>query len=154
MQVNEILKVKGSTLFTISPDELLSDGVITMAEHNVGSLVVMSQGRLVGMLTFREVINVLAQRQIEHREGPTPPVAEIYIRDVMNPEPRVVAPDLEVNELRRLMIESPQRYVPVMDGVVLLGVISFYDVARAVLDEHEHENRMLKAYIHDLPADS
>jgi len=153
MRVNEILKVKGNTLFTVSPDELLSEGVITMAENDIGSLVVMSQGQLVGMLTFREVLKVLARRQVEHRAGPTPPVAEIYIRDVMKPDPRVVSPDMDVNDLRRVMLESRERYLPVMDGDVLLGVVSFHDVARAVLDEQSFENKMLKAYIRDWPAE-
>jgi len=153
MQVNEVLKVKGNTLFTVSPDALLSEGVMTMAENDIGSLVVMSQGRLVGMLTFREVLKVLAKRQSEHRSGPTPPVAEIYIREVMKPDPNIVAPDMDVNNLRRVMLETRERYLPVMDGDVLLGVISFHDVARAVLDEQGFENKMLKAYIRDWPAE-
>jgi len=153
MQVSEILKVKGTTLFTVSPQDMLSDAVIVMAEHDIGSLVVMERGRLAGMLTFREVIRVLARRQQEHRTGPTPPVAEIIVRDVMNPRPSVVQPQMDVNELRRVMLEAHERYLPVMDGELLLGVISFHDVARAVLEEQGFENRMLKAYIRDWPAD-
>jgi CBS domain-containing protein len=60
---------------------------------------------------------------------------------------------MDVNELRRSMIDSHQRYFPVMEGSTLLGVISFLDVARAVLEEQSFENRMLKAYIHDFPAE-
>jgi CBS domain-containing protein len=153
MQVNEILKVKGTTLFTVTPDTMLSEAVIVMAEHDIGSLVVMDQGRLAGMLTFREVIRTLAKRQQEQRIGPTPPVAEIVVREVMNPHPSIAHPDMEVNELRRTMIETKQRYLPVMQGEVLLGVVSFHDVARAVLDEQGFENRMLKAYIRDWPAE-
>ncbi|TXL61667.1 CBS domain-containing protein [Zeimonas arvi] len=153
MQVSEVLRVKGNTLFTVTPDTMLSDCVVTMAEHDIGSLVVMERGKLAGMLTFREVLRVLAKRQLEHRSGPTPPVAEIVVRDVMNPEPQVAAPAMEVNELRRLMLEHHQRYMPVMDDETLLGVISFHDVAKAVLEEQGFENRMLKAYIRDWPAE-
>ncbi len=153
MEVSEILKVKGTTLFTVGPDSTLSDAVIVMADHDIGSLVVMDRGRLVGMLTFREVIRVLAKRQKEHRTGPTPPVAELIVRDVMNPSPTIAAPAMDVNDLRRLMLENHQRYLPVMDGEVLLGVISFHDVAKAVLEEQSFENRMLKAYIRDWPAE-
>ena len=153
MQVSEILRVKGSTLFTVGPDTPLSDCVITMAENDIGSLVVMHQGRLAGMLTFREVLKVLAKRQIEHRHGPTPPVEEIGVGEVMNGAPNVASPTMEVNELRRVMIETHQRYLPVMDGDVLLGVLSFHDVARAVLEEQGFENKMLKAYIRDWPAE-
>lgn len=153
MEVSEILRVKGKTLYTVTPDTMLSDCVITMAEHDIGSLIVMERGRLVGMLTFREVIRVLARRQLEHREGPTPPVAEIVVREVMNPTPTVIAPTTEVNQLRSTMIETHQRYLPVLDGDTVLGVISFHDVARAVLEEQGFENRLLKAYIRDWPAE-
>ena len=153
MEVSEILRVKGTTLYTVTPDTMLSDGVITMAEHDIGSLIVMERGRLVGMLTFREVIRLLARRQLEHREGPTPPVAEIVVREVMNPSPTVIAPTTEVKHLRSTMIETHERYLPVLDGDTVLGVISFHDVARAVLEEQGFENRMLKAYIRDWPAE-
>jgi CBS domain-containing protein len=153
MQVQEILRVKGNTLFTAAPGAKLSDSVVTMAEHDIGSLVVMEKGKLVGMLTFREVIRVLAKRQMEHRSGPTPPVSDIIVRDVMNAKPIVVSPQTDVNDLRRTMLETKQRYLPVMDGEMLMGVISFHDVARAVLDEQSFENRMLKAYIRDWPAE-
>jgi CBS domain-containing protein len=153
MQVSEVLRVKGNTLFTVTPATMLSDCVVTMAEHDIGSLVVMDHGRLAGMLTFREVLRVLAKRQLEQRSGPTPPVAEIIVRDVMNPEPRIAAPSMDVNELRRTMLEHHQRYMPVMDGDILLGVVSFHDVAKAVLEEQGFENRMLKAYIRDWPAE-
>ncbi len=153
MQVSEILRVKGSTLFTVAPETMLSDCVISMAEQDIGSLVVMDKGQLAGMLTFREVLRVLAKRQLEQRSGPTPPVAEILAREVMNANPTVAAPNMDVNELRRIMLETRQRYLPVMDGGTLLGVLSFHDVARAVLEEQSFENKMLKAYIRDWPAE-
>jgi CBS domain-containing protein len=62
-----------------------------------------------------------------------------------------VTPATDVNEVRRLMLEKLARYTPVMDGRTLIGVISFYDVARAVYEEQSFENRMLKAYIRDWP---
>ncbi|MDO4231288.1 MAG: CBS domain-containing protein [Lautropia sp.] len=151
MIVADILSLKGNALFTVSPDAMLSHGVITMDQHDIGSLVVMENGRLAGMLSFREIIRVLARRQHEHRSGPTKPVAEIVIRDVMDPDPLVVAPSLDVNELRRVMLDTHTRYVPVMEGEVLMGVVSFHDVARSVLDAQTFENRMLKAYIRDWP---
>ena len=154
MQVSEVLRVKGSTLFTVNPEMMLSDCVITMADHDIGSLVVMDRGRLAGMLTFREILRVLARRHLEHRSGPTGPIAETVVRDVMNADPFVVSPNMDLNELRRVMLETRQRYLPVMDDAVLLGVISFHDVARAVLEEQSFENRMLKAYIRDWPAEA
>ena len=69
MEVREILRVKGNTLFTVSPNTMLSECVVIMAEHDIGSLVVMRQGKLAGMLTFREVLRVLAKRQMEDRKS-------------------------------------------------------------------------------------
>ena len=153
MKVKEVLTVKGNTLFTVNPEDPLSDGVIVMAEQDIGSLVVMDQGRLAGMLTFREVIRILAKRQTEDRSGPTPPVSEFKVKEVMHTDPFVVNPEMDVDELRAAMIENRQRYLPVMDDNTLMGVISFHDVARAVLSEQDFENKMLKAYIRDWPAE-
>jgi CBS domain-containing protein len=152
MLVKEILKIKGSTLFTAAPDSPLSDAVISMADHDIGSLVVMEKGKFSGMLTFREVLKVLAARQKEERIGPTPTMAAIKVRDVMDANPAIATQNMEVDQLRQLMLEKHQRYVPVMDQDVLLGVISFHDVAKAVLEEQSFENRMLKGYIKDWPA--
>lgn len=155
MKVKEVLKVKGSTLFTATPEMPLSDAVVSMADQDIGSLVVLSSGRLVGMITFREVIEVLAKRQREGRTGPTPTFSRITVGEAMHAQPLTAGLDMEVDELRRVMLESHTRYVPVLDedGTTLLGVISFHDVARAVLEERNLENKMLKAYIRDWPED-
>lgn len=152
MQVKEILRIKGSTLYTVTPATTMADAVISMADHDIGSVVVMEAGKLAGMLTFREIIKVLAKRQQENRIGPTPTMSQILVNEVMNGSPAVATPEMEVDELRTIMIESHQRYMPVMDGDMLLGVISFHDVARAVLEEQAFENRMLKGYIKNWPA--
>lgn len=153
MKVSKILEVKGKTLFTLGPEESLAAAVMVMAEHDIGSIVVMSDGKLAGMLTFREVIRILAKRQAEHRSGPTPPVSSFKVGEVMNPSPTVANPDMDVDSLRKIMVDSHERYLPVMDGPTLLGVVSFHDVARAVLDMQGFENKMLKAYIRDWPAE-
>ena len=143
MRVSDILRVKGNTLYTLGPDHTLWSAVQTMAQHDIGSVVVMEHGRLVGILTFREIINTLHQNGGQIGGG--------TIASVMDRNPQTVKPDTDVNEVRRLMLESHVRYLPVLDGTTLAGVISFYDVARAVLEEQGLENQMLKAYIRDWP---
>jgi CBS domain-containing protein len=143
MQVSEILKVKGNALFTIAPEGRLSEAVSVMAQHNMGSLVVMDKGRMVGMLTFREIL--LA---IDEGRGA---LGDARVGDVMEPDPVTASPGMEVNELRRTMIDSGARYLPVMDRDRLIGVVSFRDVAKAVLEEQDFENRMLKGYIKNWP---
>ncbi|SNT20564.1 CBS domain-containing protein [Noviherbaspirillum humi] len=146
MKVSEILKVKGDILYTVSPDTPMRDAVDTMAERDIGSLVVMEFGELVGMLTFREVMKTLYQNKGS--------IGTETVRKHMDDHPISITPDTEVNEVRRLMLERHARYVPVMDAKTLLGVISFYDVAKAVLEAQSFENKMLKAYIRDWPAET
>lgn len=153
MKVAEILRLKGNTLYTVSPETPLAEAVITMAERDIGSVVVMQAGRLAGMLTFREVLRVLAKRQQEQRVGPTPTMAEIPVSEVMNTKPTLTDPEMSVDELRRVMNACGERYLPVIDGDTLLGVVSFHDVARAVLEAQSFENKMLKAYIRDWPSE-
>ncbi|MBI2306553.1 MAG: CBS domain-containing protein [Rhodocyclales bacterium] len=143
MQVREILRVKGTTLFTATPNELLAEAISAMADHDVGSLVVMNSGAMVGMLTFREVLQAV-NRHKGKLDGVT--VGDVMVRD-----PVTVPPSMPVDELRRLMIDKHSRYLPVMEGDVLQGVISFLDVAKAVLEEQGFENRMLKNYIRNWP---
>jgi CBS domain-containing protein len=143
MLSKEILRIKGTVLYTIAPEGRLWDGVGTMVENDIGSLVVMDHGRLVGMLTFREVLAALHRFHEDF--------AHLKVEDVMLKEPRFVGPDMEVDDLRRTMLESHARYMPVMDGSTLVGVLSFHDVAKAVLEEQTFENRMLKGYIKNWP---
>lgn len=154
MQVRDILKFKEPMLFKTSPEALLSDAVVTMADENIGSLAVLSEGKLAGMLTFREILVVLAKRQREHRTGPTPTMSHITVKEVMNSKPTCSHPDMTVDELRSVMNACGERYLPVVDAdKAVLGVVSFHDVARAVLEAQKFENQMLKAYIRDWPDD-
>ncbi len=152
MEVKEVLQVKDSTLFAVHPDSPLSEAVIMMAENDVGSAIVIEEGRLAGMLTFREVLAILAKRQTERRIGPTPPIAEILVIEAMDSNPPTAHPDMDVDELRRMMVDSHTRYVPVMEGDTIVGIVSFHDVAKAVLEERNMENKLLKAYIKDWPS--
>jgi CBS domain-containing protein len=143
MKVSDILRVKGGTLFTVVPDQPLGEALKTMAEHDIGSLVVMEHGDLVGILTFREAIQAVVAN------GGT--VGTTTVRSVMDNAPLTCTLETEVDEVRRMMLGRHARYMPVMNQRTLMGVISFYDVAKAVVDAQDFENRMLKAYIRDWP---
>jgi CBS domain-containing protein len=144
MQVKEILRVKGNRLLSIEPSGRAVDAVRTMSEQNLGSLLVLDQGRMVGILTFREILQSLAQRNGA--------IGDVRVGDIMVRDPVTAAPDMEVNDLRRTMLDSGARYLPVMQDGKLIGVISFRDVAKAVLEEQDFENKMLKGYIKNWPA--
>ena len=145
MKVSDILRVKGNTLYTVTPDEPLSVAVEAMGERDIGSLVVMEHGDLVGMLTFREVIQALV------KNGGS--VGTLRVRTAMDDAPLTCTLETEMDEVRRMMLDRHARYMPVMDRKMLMGVISFYDVAKAVVDSQNFENKMLKAYIRDWPED-
>lgn len=146
MKVSDILRVKGNTLFTITPEHRLSDAVTTMAEEDIGSLVVMDHGDLTGMLTFREVMAALVGNGMQ--------IGDQAVRAVMDKAPLTCSPDTEIDEVRRMMLGRHARYMPVLDGRTLMGVISFYDVAKTVVEAQDFENRMLKAYIRDWPEET
>ena len=143
MLVSEILRIKGTTLYTTTPGAPVKEAVKVMAEHDVGSLVVMDRGRMAGLVTFAEVLKAL----VEHAGV----LGGLAVSAVYDPEPLTAEPDLDVVDLRRVMLERHARYVPVMDGTTLSGVVSFHDVAKAVYEEQSFENRMLKSYIKDWP---
>ena len=143
MKVSDILRVKGNTLYTIHPDTPLAQAAQTMAEMDIGSLVVMEHGDLVGMLTFREVIASTVAN------GGT--FGTRIVRTVMDDAPLTCTPETDMNEVRRMMLQRHARYMPVLERRTLMGVVSFYDVAKAVVDAQDFENRMLKAYIRDWP---
>ena len=145
MKVSDILRVKGGTLYTVTPDTPLHEAVMAMSERDIGSLVVMNGGELAGMLTFREVIQAVV------KGGGS--LGNIYVRSVMEDHPLTCTPETEIDEVRRMMLGRHARYLPVMSQRTLMGVISFYDVAKAVVDGQDFENRMLKAYIRDWPVE-
>src|SRR6266568_6872055 len=145
MKVRDILRVKGGTLYTVTPDSPLQEAVIAMSERDIGSLVVMDGGEVAGMLTFREVIQAVVMG------GGS--LGKTLVRSVMDDHPLTCTPETEIDEVRRMMLGRHARYLPVMTQRTLMGVISFYDVAKAVVDGQDFENRMLKAYIRDWPVE-
>jgi CBS domain-containing protein len=143
MIIRDILNLKGSTIFSITPDGRVSDAVSTMVQNDIGSLVVMAGGKMTGMLTFREVL-----RGIDAQRGN---LGDLPVRDVMVSDPVTCSPDDTSEALREVMTQQHVRYVPVIDGGNLLGVISFHDIAKAAIKEASFENRLLKRYIKNWP---
>ena len=143
MKVSDILRVKGGTLFTITPEDSLADAAKLMAEKDIGSLVVISHGMVVGMLTFREVI------QATVRNGGSFGTTTVY--RAMDNGPLICTMETDIDEVRRMMLDRHARYMPVINNRMLMGVVSFYDVAKTVVESQNFENKMLKAYIRDWP---
>lgn len=143
MHIRDILNLKGNTIYSIAPGGLLSEAVSMMVKHDVGSLVVLSQGVMVGMVTFREALAAL------DASGGT--LGQRSVEEVMVKDPASGKPDDTIDEMRTLMTEQHVRYLPIMESGRLLGVLSFHDVARAALKAASFENRLLKQYIKNWP---
>ena len=95
MKVSDILRVKGGTLYTVHPDDSLSQAMTTMAEKDMGSLVVVEGGGVVGMLTFREVIKDVVKSQGN--------IGTTSVRAAMEEQPLLCSVDTDIEEVRRMM---------------------------------------------------
>ena len=145
MRIRDILRLKGGAIYSVEPATPLPEAVALMVRHDVGSLVVMAGGRMVGMLTFREVLKAL-----DAGGG----IGDATAGDVMTPDPIYGNPDDTIDELRAVMTQHHVRYLPVKDGDALVGVVSFHDAAKAIIKETTLENRLLRRYIEADPVDA
>jgi CBS domain-containing protein len=143
MIVRDILTMKGNAVFSIAPADRVAAGIAAMVEHDVGSLVVMDSDTMVGLLTFREILRALAAAGTDARA--------LTVADIMVREPQCAGPDDALDHLREIMTRNHVRYLPVIENGALLGIISFHDIAHAVIRETASENRLLKRYIEDRP---
>ena len=143
MIVRDIVKMKGSNIFSIAPGGSASEALAVMVKNDIGSLVVLDGGRLAGMLTFREIL-----RALDANRGS---LGSLKVSDVMIRDPACGSPEDSMEYLREMMNKDHIRYLPVKEGDKLLGVISFHDVANAVIKEVTLHNRMMKSYIKNWP---
>jgi CBS domain-containing protein len=143
MLVRDILNLKGATIHSIGSDASLAVAVSLMVARDIGSLVVMDGAHMAGLITFREVL-----RAVDHCGGK---LDGVCVRDVMVRHPLCAQPGDSMDELRGLMTEHHVRYVPVREGQRLAGIVSFHDVAKAVIRETALENRLLKRYLESEP---
>jgi CBS domain-containing protein len=145
MQIREILGMKGGTIFSIAPQGRLADAVDLMVSNDIGSLVVMEDGAMTGMLTFREVLRSLR----EHGGN----LGDALVAEAMNRAPITATTADSVDQARAVMTQNHVRYLPIVEDGRLLGVISFHDIAKATIQQTSFENRLLKRYIRNWPED-
>jgi CBS domain-containing protein len=141
--IRDILNLKGGSIYSVEPAAALTEVVALMVQHDIGSLVVIENGRMCGMLTFREVLQALLAK------GGS--LGGMCAHDVMLRDPICGTPADTIDKLREIMTQHHVRYLPVKDGQKLIGIISFHDVAKAIIKETRLENRLLKRYIEHSP---
>jgi len=143
MIVRDIVKMKGSNIVTTSPAGSVVEALAVMVRNDIGSLVVLDGAKLAGMLTFREILKAL--------DANGGNLGSLKVREVMIANPVCGNPEDSLESLREMMNKDHIRYLPVKEGDRLLGVISFHDVANAVIKETSFHNRLLKTYIRNWP---
>jgi predicted transcriptional regulator len=133
-----------STLFSIGPDTPVAEAVSAMVRHEISSIVVKENDDMVGLITLREILMGL------NSHGGA--LMQAKCRHVMKPNPPVAKPEDSVDHLRGLMTELHITHVPVMTDGIVVGILSFHDIARSAIKDVAFENQLLKQYIKNWPA--
>ncbi|MFI6484678.1 CBS domain-containing protein [Nonomuraea sp. NPDC050663] len=141
MLIGSILRAKGSEVMTVSPDATVRELLAQLAEHNIGAVVVSSDGTTIsGIVSERDVVRRL------HDRGPE--VLDATVSSIMTTEVRTVGPNANVDDLRRTMTTHRFRHVPVVDAGRLVGIVSIGDVVKSAIEELETERASLVDYLH------
>lgn len=140
MKVRDVLLAKGEQVFSISPYQTIKDVVRVLMAHRIGALLVVDEGRTVGIITERDVLR-------ECLDG-AERLESILVRDAMTRDLVVGAPDDDVDEVMAQMTEHRVRHLPIIDSGQVAGLISLGDAVKITLDETADENGFLREYIH------
>jgi len=141
--VRRLLEGKTKGVWSIAPDQTVEEGVRLMDEHDVGALLVVAQGRLVGIVTERDVVR---KGVLQGRNPATTPIAEIMTERVL-----YVRPEQTVEECMALMTDKHLRHLPVLDDGRMLGIVSIRDVVADLIAEKSFMIEQLENYIYDIP---
>ncbi|MBL8288505.1 MAG: CBS domain-containing protein [Rubrivivax sp.] len=137
--VSELLDKRDGTLWHVRPDDTVYAALELLASYEVGALMVMDGGRLVGVFSERDYTRKIALVGRNSRETR---VAEIMTRNVVT-----VAPKTTTTEAMALMSEKKIRHLPVLDGTTVLGMISIRDIMDDIIADHESTIAHLESYI-------
>lgn len=139
MKVKELLSIKGIECFSIQSSDMLQAAAKQMAECNIGALLVMDRGSLVGIVTERDIVKNAA--------GAGLPMKEVVIKDVMSANLLVVKPGDDLDYVMAIMIQNNIRHLPVIEENGLMGLLSMRDVVRVLVKNLKAENHYLKDFI-------
>ena len=137
--IGQILQEKGGDVISISPEATVFDAIKTMADQNVGALVVMERGKVVGLITERTYAREVVLK------GRTSPAT--LVRDVMETDLPYVSPEQMVEECMAVMTETRLRHLPVFSRGELVGLISMGDLVKSIIGHQEFTIEQLLHYI-------
>ncbi len=138
--VSELLRNRESALWHVRPDDTVFAALQLLSQYEVGALMVMEQGKLVGVLSERDYTRKVA---LQGRSSKDTLVADIMTRNVIS-----VSPSAGVRQCMALMSEKRIRHLPVLDGATVLGMISIRDLMDDIIADHEVTIAQLESYIH------
>jgi len=139
MKVKELLSIKGLECFSIQSLDTLQAAAKQMAECNIGALLVMDRGSLVGIVTERDIVKNAAGEGLAMKQ--------VVIKDVMSANLLVVKPADDLDYVMAIMIQNNIRHLPVIEENGLLGLLSMRDVVRVLVKNLKAENHYLKDFI-------
>ena len=137
--ISALLHHKGSTVWNISPEATVFDAIKLLADKNIGSLPVISHGRLAGIFTERDYTRKIALA------GKTS--KQTLVKEIVTPDVITVAPDESVEECMRLMTENRIRHLPVMQNDELVGIISIGDLVNWIISAQDAAIAQMESYI-------
>jgi CBS domain-containing protein len=137
--IRQLLQEKGGELVTIGPNANVFDAIKTMADRNVGALVVMDGGRMVGLITERIYAREVV---LKGRTSPTTAVCDVMAKDLPYAKPEQL-----VEEVMAVMSQTRLRHLPVFDHGELVGLISMGDLVKSIIGHHEFTIEQLLHYI-------
>jgi len=138
-KIRQLLTEKGGTVLSVGPDDSVLDAIKMMADNDVGSLVVLEDGELVGIFTERHYARKVI---LKGRSSPKTP-----IRDVMELEVACVGPDHTVEECMALMTTDRIRHLPVIENGRLVGIISIGDLVKSIIADQKFHIEQLENLI-------
>ena len=139
MKIRDVLRTKGTDVIQIDPDRPILDAVRLLSDHRIGSLVVTRGGEIAGIVSERDILNLVA-------ENPDA-LGRTEVADIMTTDVIVAVPEDDLDYVMNIMTNNKVRHLPIVDDGRLAGIVSIGDVVHEVRKSVEAENRHLKDYI-------
>ena len=138
--VRQLLGQKGDAVRSIKPDATVFDAIAKMAEHDIGSLLVMDGDKIIGIITERHYARDVV---LKGKTSPVTPVGDIMERRVV-----CVGPERTVEQCMMLMSDKRVRHLPVLEGKKVIGILSIGDLVKSIIGDQKFIIEQLESYIH------
>ena len=138
-KVRSILQKKGNKVFSVGPNDTVYNGLELMVENNLGALLVVENGRFIGIFTERDYARKVILRGKASKET--------LVQEIMSEHPITVTPDTSIEDCMKTMIASTVRHLPVLQNGELVGLVSMGDLVRFIINEQQTIIEDLEHYI-------